>query len=428
MCRPPGIFILGGFLKIAKTNLKFFIVDRILPKKRWSTKRLMMIGGITALVLLIAASFYFTSGKSTLNVEKDRITISDITKAPFQESIPENGTIMPLTTIYLPTAEGGRVDYRYVDDGAILKKGDPIIRLSNPDVELSISSQTTGISQLMSNMQLARVSAEQNTVQKLQQMADIDALFLEAQRVYDLDKKLYGQHAIGSQEYQQAQNNYNYNLDKKRLMQQILHQDTIARKSQAAEDSVSIARAQETLHILKQKEEGLIIRAPVDGQLTALDAELGQSKTPGYILGQLDVLSGFKVRLSEVDDHYINRVFTGQTGTFAFNDTTYTLKISKVFTQVTNGRFMVDMTFVGKEPEGIRKGQTVQITLALSDQTTAILVPKGGFYQQTGGNWIFKVAPDGKTAYRVDIQLGRQSSDFYEVLSGLKPGDKVVQL
>ncbi|WP_431214422.1 efflux RND transporter periplasmic adaptor subunit [Puia sp. P3] len=166
--------------------------------------------------------------------------------------------------------------------------------------------------------------------------------------------------------------------------------------------------------------------APADGQLTSLDAEIGQQKTPGYNLGQLDVLDGFKVRLSDVDEHYINRVFTGQTGTFSFNDTTYKLKIVKVYTQVTNGRFMVDMNFVGKVPKGIRKGQTLQITLALSDETTAILVPKGGFYQQTGGNWIFKVSEDGKMAYRVDIQLNRANPDFYEVTSGLKPGDKVI--
>jgi HlyD family secretion protein len=257
-------------------------------------------------------------------------------------------------------------------------------------------------------------------------MADFQSAYVEADRIYNLDKKLYAQKAIGSQEYQQAVNNYNYYREKQRLQEQILRQDTISRQAQANQDSTSLKRARETLDILKKKEDGLIIRAPVDGQLTSLDAELGQSKTPGYIIGQLDVLNGFKVRLSDVDDHYINRVFTGQTGFFSFNDTTYTLKISKVFTQVLNGRFMVDMTFVGKEPKGIRKGQTVQVTLALSDQTTAVLVPKGGFFQQTGGNWIFKVAPDGKTAYRVDIQLGRASTDFYEVLSGLQPGDKVV--
>lgn len=435
MCSPPGIFILGGFLKKSKSpkkpkqgtnKFKFFMVDRVIPKKKWSTKRLMTIGGIAALVLLIAASFYFTSGKSKLNVDLERITISDIIKAPFQESIPENGTVMPLTTIYLVTTDGGRVEQKYVDDGAILKKGDPILRLSNPDVEFQLAGQTTQVSQMLASMSLSKVTAEQNTVSKLTGMADVQSLYIEAKRVYDLDVKLYAQKAIGSQEYQSAVNNYNYYKDKSRLQEEILRQDTISRTTQETQDQQSLARAKMTLEILQHKVEGLTIRAPVDGQLTSLDAEIGQSKTAGYALGQLDVLDGFKVRLSDVDDHYINRVFTGQTGTFSFNDTTYTLKITKVYVQITNGRFQVDMNFVGKTPHGIRKGQTLQITLALSDETTAILVPKGGFYQQTGGNWIFKVSDDGKTAYRVDIQLGRMSTDYYEVLSGLKPGDKVV--
>jgi len=402
------------------------MVDIARPKKKWSTKRLMTIGGIAALVLLIAASFYFTSGKSRLNVDLERITVSEVIKAPFQESIPQNGTIMPLNTIYLVTTDGGRVEKRFVEDGAILKAGDPILKLANTDLELSLSSQTTSVSTMLANMQFASVTADQNTVNKLTNLADVQSLYIEAKRVYELDVKLYAQKAIGSQEYQQAVNNYNYYKEKFRLTEVILHQDTISRDAEHKQDQLSLDRAKQTLDILQKKVEGLIIRAPVDGQLTALDAEVGQSKTPGYALGQLDVLDGFKVRLSDVDDHYVNRVFTGQTGTFSFNDTTYTLRIAKVFTQITNGRFQVDMNFVGKVPKGIRKGQTVQITLALSDETTAILVPKGGFFQQTGGNWIFKVSEDGKTAYRQDIQLNRASPDYYEVISGLKPGDHVI--
>ena len=386
----------------------------------------MTIGGITALVLLIAASFYFTSGKSKLNVDLERITISPITKAPFQESIPQNGTVMPLTTIYLIAEAGGQVEQKYVEDGAILKAGDPILRLSNPDVEYQLAGQVTSVSTMLAQMQLSRVTADQNTVSKLTAVADQRALYIEAKRVYDLDVKLYAQKAIGSQEYQSAVNNYYYLRRKDSLQNQILASDSLSRTQQEKQDQESLTGAKNTLAILKKKVDGLIIRAPRDGQLTALDAEVGQYRAAGYALGQLDVLDGFKVRLLDVDEHYINRVFTGLTGTFSFNDTTYSLKIIKVFTQIVAGRFQVDMNFVGKVPHGIRKGQTLQITLNLSDQTVAVLVPKGGFYQQTGGNWIFKVSEDGKTAYRVDIQLGRQSTDFYEVLSGLQPGDKVV--
>jgi len=284
----------------------------------------------------------------------------------------------------------------------------------------------TNISSTLAQMQFAKVTADQNTVSKLQQMADVQSSFVEAERIYNLDKRLLTQKVIGSQEFKQAENNYNYYKQKSELQARILKSDTVSRAQQEQQDKESYARAQNTLNILKTKVDGLVIRAPRDGQLTSLDAEIGQSKTPGYPLGQLDVLDGFKVRLSDVDEHYINRIFTGLTGTFSFNEKNYMLKITKVYTQVTNGRFQVDMNFVGEVPKGIRKGQTLQITLALSDETAAILLPRGGFYQQTGGNWIFKVSEDGKTAYRVDIQLNRQSPDYYEVISGLKPGDKVI--
>ena len=176
---------------------------------------------------------------------------------------------------------------------------------------------------------------------------------------------------------------------------------------------------------MQQKVGDLIVRAPIDGQLTSLDAEVGQNKNKGERLGQIDVLSGYKVRV-DVDEHYISRVFIGLKGNFDFNNKTYNLEIKKVYTQVTNGRFQVDMEFVGDVPEGIRRGQTLQIRLSLSDERQAILLPRGGFFQQTGGNWIFKLSDDGKKAYKTDIQLGMQSPDYFEVLSGLKPGDKVI--
>jgi len=402
-------------------------VDRVIPKKRWSTKRLLTIGGILALALLIFASFYFARGGNKLNVDLDRITISEIKQDKFQESIPQNGTVLPLLTIYLPTPDGGRVAERYVDDGAMLKKGDPILRLENTDVEYSMAQTANTVSSTLSSIQLAKVTADENTVNKLTNFADVELAFKEYERLYLLDEKLYAQHVIGSQEYTTAKNNYDVGKRKLELEQQILRQDTISRAQQAKQDQESFDRAQATLKIMQEKVNNLILRAPIDGQLTALAAEVGQVLTPGFSVGQIDATNGYLVRLTDVDEHYVNRVFTGQTGTFTLGDsTTYKLKIIKVYTQITAGRFQVDMHFVGKAPQGLRKGQTLQVTLALSDERTAILVPKGGFYQQTGGNWIFKVSEDGKTAYKVDIQLGQQNTDYYEVISGLKPGDKVV--
>jgi HlyD family secretion protein len=400
-------------------------VDRVIEKKYWSRKRILTITGIVALVLLIGASYYYTSGNSKLNVDTDRITISEIKKGTFQETIPVNGIVLPLTTIYLDAVEGGRVEEKYVDDGTVMKKGQPILRLSNTDLQLGLVTQETNVYNLLTQMQISKNAAQQNTVTKLNQMTDVESQLKEAERVYKLDKHLYEQKAIGSQEYQKALNDYNYYLQKQKLTQQILQQDSVSTEQQLKQARQSFEGSQTALNVMKEKVGDLIVRAPIDGQLTSLDAEVGQSKNKGERLGQIDVLSGYKVRV-DVDEHYLSRIFLGLTGTFDFADTTYKLVIKKVYSQIANGRFQVDMEFVGKVPKGIRRGQTLQILLALSDETQAVLLPKGGFYQQTGGNWIFKVSDNGKTAYRVDIQLGRYNTDNYEVLQGLKPGDKVV--
>jgi len=400
-------------------------VDRIIEKKKWPAKKIITIAGITALVALIAFSYYFTSGKSKLNVDTERITISEIKKGTFQEFIPVNGVVLPLTTIYLDAVEGGRVEEKFVEDGAVMKKGQPILRLSNTDLQLGLVTQQTNVYNLLTQMQISKNAAQQNTVSKLNQMTDVESQLKEAERVYKLDKHLFEQKVIGSQEYQQAVNNYNYLLQKKKLTDKILQQDSSSNQQQVTQARQSFEGSQNALNVMRQKVGDLIVRAPIDGQLTSLDAEIGQSKNKGERLGQIDVLDGYKVRV-DIDEHYISRIFIGLRGDFDFNNKTYKLEIKKVYTQVNNGRFQVDMEFVGDVPQGIRRGQTLQIRLALSDETQAVLLPKGGFYQQTGGNWIFKLSADGKTAYKTDIQLGRQNPDYYEVLQGLNPGEKVI--
>jgi HlyD family secretion protein len=400
-------------------------VDRVVAKKKWGKKRILTIAAILGIVSLAAASYYFTSGKSRLNVDVERITISEVKSGPFQETIPVNGVVLPITSIYLDAVEGGRVEEKYVDDGAVMKKGEPILRLSNTDLELSLVNQETSVYNLLTQMQISQNAARQNTIGKLNQGTDVESELKEADRIYQLNKKLYEQKVIGLQEFRQSENNYNYQLEKKRLADQVLKQDSISVRQEVNQARQSYERTQNALGVMRKKVGDLIVRAPVDGQLTSLDAEIGQSKNKGERLGQIDVLSGFKVRV-DVDEHYISRIYTGLLGGFTLAGKDYKLKIKKVYTQVTSGRFQVDMEFEGEVPKGIRRGQTLQIRLAFSDEVQAIQVAKGGFYQQTGGNWIFKVSDDGKTAYKVDIQLNRQNPDYYEVTEGLKPGDKVV--
>jgi len=400
-------------------------VDRVIAKKRWTTKKLLTIGGIAGVILLIGASYYFTSGKTRLNVDQGRIQISEIKKGAFQEFIPVNGIVLPITTIYLDAIEGGRVEEKYVDDGAIVKRDQPLLRLANTDLQLSLANQETAVFDVLTQMQNTRNNAEQNTIRQLNQMADVDNGLAEAERLYNLNKHLFEEKVIGSQEFKSSENAYKYQTRRKKLTEETLNKDSASGKLQVSQMTESYERMRNALTLMRKKVGDLIVRSPVDGQLTSLDAEIGQSKNKGERLGQIDVMSGFKVR-ADIDEHYISRIFTGLNGEFTFANKDFKLKITKVYTQVTNGRFQVDLEFINEVPQGIRRGQTLQVRLALSDETQAVLLAKGGFYQQTGGNWIFKVADNGKTAYKVDIQLGRQNPEYYEVLQGLNPGEKVV--
>ena len=400
-------------------------MDIPIEKKRFSRSNILKMVGVVAILSLITFVYASTGGGSKLNVETERITISTVTKGIFQENIPVNGIVLPISTIYLDALEGGRVEELFVEDGAIMKQGDPILRLSNTDLELTLVNQETSVYNLLTQMQISQTAARQNTINRLNQMTDVENAFIESERVFNLNKKLYEEKAIGKQEYLQSQNDYNYQKERMQLAKEILKQDSIAVKQVGNQESSSYARTKNALELMRKKVGDLIVRAPVDGQLTSLDAEIGQSKNKGERLGQLDVLNGYKVRV-DVDEHYISRIYTGQQGTFPLNNKTYTLVIKKVYTQVTNGRFQVDMQFEGEVPEGIRRGQTLSIRVALSEEKEAILIPKGGFFQETGGNWIYKVSDDGNSAYKMDIQLGNQNTEYYEVLQGLKPGDKVI--
>lgn len=400
-------------------------MDRVIEKKYWNTKRIVTIGGIVAIVLLVFASVFFTSGKSKLNVETDRITISEVKQGPFKEFIPVNGVVLPITTIYLDAMEGGRVEEKYVEDGTMMKAGQPILRLSNTDLELQLANQETQVFNVLTQMQISKNNADQNSINRQNQDAEVDNALKEAERLYNVNKKLYDQKAIGLQEFQSSKNLYDYQVRRKKLTEDIMKTDAVSMKQQVTQMGESYAQMKKTLELMRKKVGDLIVRAPVDGQLTSLDAEIGQNKNQGQALGQIDVMSGYKVRV-DVDEHYISRVFTGLKGNATIAGKNYDLVIKKVYTQVTAGRFQVDMQFTDAVPPSIRKGQTLQIGLNLSDERTAVLVPRGGFYQQTGGNWIFKVNEAGTMAYKVDIQLGNQNPDYFEVLQGLKPGDKVI--
>tara|TARA_R110002126_G_scaffold277560_1_gene423482 strand:+ start:41444 stop:42694 length:1251 start_codon:yes stop_codon:yes gene_type:complete len=400
-------------------------MDIQIEKKKFSTATLLKIGGIALILFLIIYVIYATSGGAKLSVNKERIAINTVKNGVFQENIPVSGIVLPITTIYLDAVEGGRVEEKFVEDGAIMKKGEPILKLANTDLELSLINQETSVYNLLTQMQISQNAARQNTINRLNQFTDVENNLIEAKRLYDLNSKLYEKGAIGRQEYESSVNNYNYQKQRMKLTNEILQEDSIATKQEIQQAKNSYQRTQSALKLMRKKVEDLVVRAPIDGQLTSLDAEIGQSKNKGERLGQIDVVTGYKVRV-DIDEHYISRIYTGQIGTFNLNNKDFTLVIKKIFTQVTNGRFQVDMVFENEVPKGIRRGQNLQIRVALSAEKEAMLIPVGGFFQKTGGNWIFKLSEDGSSAYKVDIQLGSQNTKYYEVISGLNEGDKVI--
>jgi|TARA_R100000501_G_C2623114_1_gene116258 HlyD family secretion protein len=400
-------------------------MDIPLKKKRFTTKKIAIIGGSVLIIALIVFVLISSTGNSKLNVEKERISISEVKKGNFQEDIPVNGVVLPIKTIYLDAMEGGRVEERFVEDGKMMEKGEPIIRLSNTDLELSLVNQETSVYNLLTQMQISQNAARQNTINRRNNLTDVENQFVEAKRLYKLNEKLYKKGAVGKQDFLESKNNYNYQKEKLNLARQVLAQDSTAVNQEARQAKESYERTRKALQLMRKKVEDLVVRAPIDGQLTALDAEIGQSKSKGERLGQIDVVSAYKVR-AEIDEHYISRIFNGQRGEFNFNGKKFQLEIKKVYTQVSNGRFQVDMHFLEEAPDNIRRGQSLQIKLALSQEKEAVLVSKGGFFQQTGGNWIFKISEDGESAYRTPIQLGSQNTEYYEVLGGIEPGDKVI--
>jgi HlyD family secretion protein len=400
-------------------------MDRAIKKSKWRSKRFLRISLIILIISGAVGVFYLTSGKSKLNVDTERITISEVRSGSFREFIQVSGTVLPRTTIYLDAIEGGRVEEKYVEDGAMVKKGDRLLKLLNTDLELSLSNQETSVFNLLTQMQISRNAAQQNTIMKLNQSSDVESGFIEAERIYKLDRELYDNGVIALQDFKKSENNYHNYLQKKNLTERILIQDSLNTITEMEQAKESYLKTRKSLQIMRRKVEDLMVKAPIDGQITSFDAEIGQNKNKGERLGQIDAADGFKIR-ADIDEHYISRIFTGLEGEFTIGSGTFSVVIKKVYTQVHNGSFQVDMQFKGNNPTGIRRGQALQIRLALSDITRAVVLPKGGFFQETGGTWIFRLSKSGDVAYKCNIQLGRQNPEYYEVLDGLMAGDRVI--
>ncbi len=400
-------------------------MDRKIEKKKWTPKRILTYGGGGLLFIFIIYLLIFADKSSKLNVETERITISEVKYGPFQEFIPITGTVQPIQTFFLDVSEGGRVVKKYVEEGAFVNVGDPIIRMDNAELTLSVIYNQANVFSQINNLRSTRLSMEQNKLNLRAQILDIEYNLIDKKRIYENDKVLFEKNLISKNEFDRAKEQYEYAAQKRDLTLETYRQDSLFRSQQIVQLEQSVETLQSNLSVTKTQLENLTVRAPIKGQLTALNAEIGQSIARGENLGRIDVIDSNKVRAS-IDEHYIARVMPGQMGEFTFAGNDYKLIIKTVFPQVTNGRFEVDMHFVGVVPNGIRRGQTLQIKLELGEPDKAITIDRGGFYQTTGGQWIFVVDKSGGYAIKRNIKLGRQNTNSFEVIDGLKPGEKVI--
>jgi len=400
-------------------------MDRKIEKKKWPPKKIAGLAAVLIFVFVVIYIFLFKFNQSTLNVEKERTTISTVTKGPFQEYIPVIGNVLPINTVYLDAVEGGRVEKIFAEAGAIVKKGQKILKLVNTDLLLTIMWREADLFQQSNNLRNTRLSMEQYRLQLTQELAQIENQLLQQQRTFERYQELMKDNLISKHDYELAKDQYEYLLKRKELAIESQQNELKLREAQVNALESSLKRMEENLDVMKDNLENLTIRAPVSGHLTSLNAEIGESKAPGQRLGQIDVLEGFKVRAA-IDEHYIARVETGRTGEFDFAGGTYKLSVKKIYPEVREGRFEVDLEFQGKEPQGITRGQTLHIRLELSDISEAILLPRGGFYQTTGGNWVYVLDESAHFATKRKIKLNRQNPEVFEVLEGLVPGERVI--
>lgn len=401
------------------------IMDRPIEKKKWPPKKIAgwSLSGLFVLFVIFNLPFWDTGSK--LNVDSRKITVSEVTFGPFQEFIPVTGTVLPQKTIFLDAVEGGRVDTIFVEAGTYVHQGDKILQLENTTLHIQILSQDALVVEQQNLLTNTRFNLEQNNIQLRQRLLDQAYQIRRLKRLYDRKKDLFAKNLISAEEFEATKDEYEYQLKRQQLNIESFRRDSLFQEVQVKQLANSLKRLQQNLQIARKRLDDLLIRAPVSGQLTSLIPEEGQTVAQGQRVGQIDELTGFKVR-AMIDEHYLARIKKGLQGTFDFAGKTYKLVADRIYPAIVDGRFEVDMEFVGEVPKDIRRGKTVHISLALGELSQAVMIPRGGFYQKTGGQWIYVVDPSGAFAVKRKIRLGRQNTRVYEVLDGLEPGEKVV--
>jgi HlyD family secretion protein len=399
-------------------------MDRVVVRKRID-KRILIAGGAAAILLLLLIFWLFAPRSDSVTVAQDRLTIGAAQQGVFEDFLPVRARVTPLVTVYLDAVEGGQVQKKLVEDGAQVTQGQLLAVLSNAELQLSTLEKQAEVEQQLNNMrsqELALVNTHNSNLRDLNQAENELA---KARRQFELQKALADKGFVAMKTFNDTKDDLAYQTNRLAILKHSISQNESLQRSQLQQLRLASSSLNSSMGVAQSSLGQLSIRAPVTGQLSGFDIQLGQSLQQGERVGQIDSAGGDKLQ-ADVDEFYLGRVTVGQTATADIDGKTYRMKVAKVYPQVRNGQFQIDLLFVGPEPQSMQRGQTVQAKLTIGDSSKALMIPNGAFFNDTGGSWVFVVDRGGNSATKRPIQLGRRNSDFIEVLSGLKPGERVI--
>lgn len=399
-------------------------MDRAIDPRPTRRKRLIALGCVGGLALLLVIVWATSFTTSRVRVEEAKVQIGTVEKGLFREFIPVTGTVQPIQTVFLDAPEGGTVKQRFVEDGHMVKAGEAIIELSNPQLHMDAINREAQLLDQQNNLRNTRLAMDQQTTRLKDEQLNLEKDLKRLERDQRIDERLAKDSLLAQNTFLGNTENLQYMREKRKLVAANVRSDSLFRLSQVGSITNNLALIDQNLKFLRDNLQNLVIKAPIDGQLSGLSVELGQTKQRGERIAQIDVLDGFKVR-ARIPEHYVSRISIGLHGTFTHAGKEHAIEIFKVYPEVSNGEFDVDLRFVEAAPAGIRRGQTFQVRLQLSEDMEAVMVPRGPFFQDTGGQWVYVIDAEG-TATKRAVKLGRQNPDMYEVLEGLQPGDRVV--
>jgi len=399
-------------------------MDRLVERKRID-KRIFIAGGAGAVLLLVVLFWLVAPRADSVTVAANRLAISTAQSGTFDDFLPLRARVTPLITVYLDAVEGGRVDKKLVEDGAQVTQGQLLAVLSNAELQLSTLEKQAEVEQQLNNMRSQELALTETRNNNLRDLNQAETDLAKARRQYDLYRPLAAKGFVSMKSFNDTKDDMNYQANRLEILKRSVAQTEALQSSQLGQLRSAAASLNSSMGIARSNLGQLSIRAPVTGELSGFDIQLGQSLQQGQRIGQIDSTGGNKLQ-SDVDEYYLGRVHVGQTAAADFDGKTYRLKVAKVYPQVRNGQFQIDLNFDGPAPSSVQRGQTIQTKLTIGDSSKALLIRSGSFFNDTGGNWVFVVDKSGRGATRRQVQLGRRNADFIEVLGGLSPGERVI--